>query len=511
MNFFPLFLRLAEDRRIVIIGGGAVALAKAEALLPYAGALEVVSDVFAPATEAYLRQQGIALRKAAYEPSMLDGVALAIAATNDSAVNHAVYTDARARGVLVNVVDQPEYCDVIFPAIVRRGPLQIAISSSGLSPVLSRLVKQQIERVIPWQFENLINFTRDKRDKVKAVLHTLQKRRLLWHNVLQGNVAEEVLEGNEAKAERLFDDALDEAKAASSEAALYLIGAGPGNPDLLTIKAIRLLSRADVVLYDRLVAPEVLDMYARKEAEKVCVGKTKDYHLLTQESIDETIARHLKAGKIVARLKGGDPSIYAHGAEEIAVARELGAPYQIVPGITAATGCAAAAGIPLTERGGAQSVRFLTLYKESLTDAAFWQSLKHSTNETLVFYMATHHRATLCDKLQEAGFKAATPVLAVEQGTTPQHREYEATLGCFGKKYADHTFQSPTLLIVGDVVRWRREHSWKEAPKGESKPFFPSLGLQGQQRDCAARTVSREPARRLSANQDLQGAKHVLH
>lgn len=484
MKFFPLFLRLAEDRRILIVGGGAVAQAKAEALLSYAKNLQVVSEAYTDAAEDFLRDNRIPFRQDSYDPTLLEGVGLVIAATNDEAINHRIYQDARARGVLVNVVDDPAHCDVIFPAIVRRGELQIAISSSGLSPVLSRLVKQQIERVIPWQFENLIAFTRDKRAKVKAALSTLQKRRLLWHGVLEGHVAEEVLEGNAERAEQLFDDALAEAKAASSEAALYLIGAGPGNPDLLTVKAIRLLSRADVVLYDRLVAPEVLDMYARKEAEKHCVGKTKGFHLQQQESIDEMIARYLKAGKIVARLKGGDPAIYAHGAEEIGVAKALNVPYQIVPGITAATGCAAAAGIPLTERGGAQSVRFLTLYNDTLSDAAFWESLKHSTNETLVFYMATHHRAALCDKLIEAGFAPATPLLAVEQGTTPEHREYEATIGDFGVKFAGHTFQSPTLLIVGDVVRWRREHGWKENPKGESKAFFPPLKA---------------------------GAKHVLH
>lgn len=484
MKFFPLFLRLAEDRRILVIGGGAVAQAKAEALAPYAGMLEVAAEHFAPATEAFLQANRIPFRQASYDPALLEGVGLVIAATNDAAVNRRIRQDARARGVLVNVVDDPAQCDVIFPAIVRRGDLQIAISSSGISPVLSRLVKQQIERVLPWQLETLIAFTRDKRAQVKAALTTMQKRRLLWHRVLEGNVAEEVLEGNHDKAERLFGEALDEAKAAGSEAALYLIGAGPGNPDLLTVRAIRLLGRADVVLYDRLIAPEVLDMYARKEAEKVCVGKAKGFHLQQQESIGVMIGRYLRQGKIVARLKGGDPAIYAHGAEEISVARELDVPYQIVPGITAATGCAAAAGIPLTERGGAQSVRFLTLYNDTLADAAFWQSLKHSTQETLVFYMATHHRAALCDKLMETGFRAATPVLAVEQGTTPQHREYEATLGSFGKKYAGHTFQSPTLLIVGDVVRWRREHGWKEAPKGESKPFFPAL---------------------------KEGAKHVLH
>ena len=477
-------MRLDTTRRIIIVGGGAVAQAKAEALLPYANNLHVVAEKFSPATEAFLQCHNISYRAAPYDADCLKHAELVIAATNKTHINEAVYADAKRLRILVNVVDQPQLCDVIFPAIVRRGALQIAISSSGISPVLSRLIKQQIERMLPWQFEHLIAFTRDKRSKVKASLNTLQKRRLLWHDVLEGNVAEEVLEGNFNRAGTLFDERLEEAQAATHTAALYLIGAGPGNPDLLTVKAIRLLSRADVVLYDRLVAPEILDMYARKEAEKTCVGKTKDYHLKSQETIDETITRHLKAGRIVARLKGGDPSIYAHGAEEISVAQALDVPYQIVPGITAATGCAAAAGIPLTERGGAQSIRFLTLYKESLTDADFWQSLQYSQNETLVFYMATHLRARLCEKLLELGFKADTPLLAIEQGTTPQHREYAATVGSFGQKYANHTFQSPTLLIVGDVVRWREHHSWKEAPEGESKAFFPSLKA---------------------------GAKHVLH
>ncbi|MGB1539667.1 MAG: siroheme synthase CysG, partial [Rickettsiales bacterium] len=471
MGFFPLFLQLNASRQILIIGGGAIAQAKAEALLPYASSLKVVSDAFAPATKAFLEHNNIAHEEAAYAAHQLIDVGLVIAATNKPEINRAVYKDAHARGILVNVVDQPELCDVIFPAIVRRGPLQVAISTSGISPVLARLVKQQIERVLPWQLERLIDFAKNRRNQVKNALSTLQSRRLFWHDVLEGPIAQEVLEGNDHRAEKLFERGLQKAGNAVDHAALYLIGAGPGDPDLLTVKAIRLLSRADVVLYDRLTAPEVLERYARKEAEKQCVGKAKDFHLKTQESIDELIERHLKAGKVVVRLKGGDPAVYAHGAEEIAVAKRLGVPHQIVPGITAATGCAATAGIPLTERGGAQSVRFLTLYKESLADEDYWESLRHAKNETLVFYMATHHREALFERLLSLGFSGNTPVLAVEQGTTPSHTESEATLESFSKAFEGKTFQSPTLLIVGDVVRWRKEHGWKEAPK-EVKPFF---------------------------------------
>lgn len=474
MDYFPLFLKLNEKRRVLIVGGGAIALAKAEALLPYAEGLRVVSEKFSANTRQFLLEHNIPHEETPYHPHHLDGIGLVIAATDRRATNQAIYEDGQKRGVLVNVVDQTELCDVIFPAIVRRGPLQVAISSSGLSPVLARLVKQQIEKALPWRMDRLIAFAQAGRKRVKEALSTLQARRLFWHDVLEGAVAQEILEGNEEKAETLFSDALKDAQETGSHAALYLIGAGPGDPELLTVKAIRLLSRADVILYDRLVAPEILSSYARKEAEKHCVGKTRDFHLHTQESIDALIEKHLLAGKVVVRLKGGDPLVYAHGAEEIGIARKLGVPYQIVPGITAANGCAAAAGIPLTERGGAQSLRLLTLYKESLADDAYWESLRHAQRETLVFYMATQHRNILCHKLLELGFSPDTPIVAIEQGTTPGHKEYEGTLTTFPERYADHRFLSPTLLIVGDVVRWRSQLGWKEQAATQ-EPFFPSL------------------------------------
>ena len=251
------------------------------------------------------------------------------------------------------------------------------------------------------------------------------------------------------------------------------MGAGPGNPDLITLKAIRLLSQADVVLYDRLVSPDLLTMYARKDAEKISVGKTRCHHHKKQSEIDDMIESLLRKGKIVVRLKGGDPGIYAHGAEEIAIAKKVGVPYQIVPAVSAANGCAAYAGIPLTERGGAVSVRYLTIYKEQLHDARFWEGLSYATNETLVLYMSSHHFGLVCAKLVETGFSPQTEFLAIEQGTTPYHKELAGTLGNFDADYGDYSFASPTLIIVGDVVKWRHAHHWKEAPLTQGEYFEP--------------------------------------
>jgi len=421
-----------------------------------------------------LKKNAIHYELSDYAPHHMDGVALAIAATNDEAVNHAVYADAQARGIAVNVVDQPALCDVIFPAMVRRGPIQIAISTAGVSPVVARMIKQRIERMLPWILSALTDYIRDRRDRVKSTLDTIQEKRLFWQQIVEGPVAEEVLEGNLKRADALFNAHLQAEAENRHHAALYLVGAGPGHPDLITVKAARVLGLADVVLYDRLVAPELLERYARREAEKICVGKSRDHHLVTQEAIDGLIEEHLSRGHIVVRLKGGDPGIFAHGAEEIAIAKKLGAPYQIIPGVSAANGCAAYAGIPLTERAGAQSLRFLTLYTETLHDSAFWQSLSFAQHETLVFYMTTKHRAVLCEKLIAAGLSPATPIIAIEQGTTPYQRESQATLEDFATLYVDHAFSSPTLIIVGDVVRWRQDQQWREQA-AEHFSFFPPV------------------------------------
>lgn len=472
MSYLPLFLNIKASKPALIIGGGEIAAAKIEALVSVGATVEVIAKKLSPAVVELCDAHGFAYQEAVYQPSQLDGKQIVIAATDDHVLNEQIAADCCERGILVNVVDNTALCDFIFPALVKRGPLQIAISTSGISPVLARMIKQIIEKAIPVEFERVINFLQGKREVILKKLSKIQPRRLFGEQVINGPVSEELLEDNVLRAEVLFNEALN-AWPNEQKAGLYLIGTGPGNPELMTLKAIRLLSQADVVLYDRLTAPELLEQYARKDAVKVFVGKTRCHHHKKQSEIDELLEQYLIQGKIVARLKGGDPGIYAHGAEEIAIARKVGAPYQIVPGITAANGCAAYAGIPLTERDGAKSVRFNTLYEKQMQDDDFWESLRYSTQETLVFYMSSKHYGALCEQLLGVGFAPDTPFVAIEQGTTPYHRELPGTLATFEEEYGNYEFASPTLLIVGDVVRWRESHGWKEAPQDNGNYFAP--------------------------------------
>ncbi len=476
MTYLPLFLKADTKTPILVIGGGAIACAKTEALASVNATVEVIAKVLSEELIILCGKHGFSYREEEYTADVLDNRQIVVAATDDNSVNEQIAADCRMRRVLVNVVDNPALCDFIFPALVRRGPLQIAISSSGISPVLARLIKQTVETLIPARFEQVIGFLQTKKTEMRQQLSKLQPRRMFYEQIIRGHVAEDILEGNMERAHASFDRALNEYPN-EGNAALYLIGAGPGNPDLVTIKAVRILGQADVILYDRLIPQGLMDNYARKDAHKIAVGKTRHHHHKKQDEIDEIIAYHLRKNRIVVRLKGGDPGIYAHGAEEITVARKMGVPYQIVPGISAANGCAAYAGIPLTERGGASSVRFLSIYKDQLNDEAFWEGLRHAKDETLALYMSSNNYALLCRKLIELGFDAATPLLVVEQGTTTHHKDYPATLETFEGLYAEHKFASPCLMIIGNVVKWHECHSWKEAPE-ISGNYFTDLPVK---------------------------------
>lgn len=476
MTYLPLFLKADINAPVLVVGGGDIACAKVEALASVGVKVEVVAKSIGDALVLLCDKHGFAYLEALYAPHVLEGRSIVVAATDDNAVNEVIAADCRTRRILVNVVDNPALCDFIFPALVRRGPLQIAISSSGISPVLARLIKQSIEVLIPARFEHLIGFLQNKKTVMRQQFSKLQPRRMFYEQIINGPMAEDVLEGNLNRAHASFDKALSEYPN-ESNAALYLIGAGPGNPDLVTIKAVRILGHADVILYDRLIPQGLMDNYARKDAHKIAVGKTRHHHHKKQDEIDEIIEHHLRKNRIVVRLKGGDPGIYAHGAEEIAVARKMGVPYQIVPGISAANGCAAYAGIPLTERGGASSVRFLSIYKDQLDNEAFWEGLRHAKGETLALYMSSNNYVLLCRKLIELGFDADISLLVVEQGTTSHHKDYPATLKTFEGLYADHKFASPCLMIIGDVVKWHESHSWKE-PSIASGNYFTDLPVK---------------------------------
>ena len=458
MDALPLF-HVLRGRRALLVGGGEVALRKAR-LLDSAGA---VLRVVAPQVHSELRelveQGGGELLERRYAEADLGDCVLAIAATDDEPLNAQVSRDAHARGVPVNVVDAPALCSVIFPAIVDRSPLLLAVSSGGDAPVLARLLRARLETWIPATYGQLAGLASRFREAVKQRLPDLQQRRQFWEEVFQGPVTERMLAGQPAEAERLLADKLENGQA-EARGEVYLVGAGPGDPDLLTFRALRLMQQADVVLYDRLVAPAILEL-CRRDADRLYVGKRRADHAVPQDEINRKLVELAKQGKRVLRLKGGDPFIFGRGGEEIDELAANGIPFQVVPGITAASGCAAYAGIPLTHRDYAQSVRFVTGHlKDGSTDLP-WNDLV-APGQTLVFYMGLVGLPVICEELVRHGRAADTPAALIQQGTTEHQRVFTGTLANLPKLVAEHEVHAPTLVIVGEVVTLRDKLAWFE-------------------------------------------------
>lgn len=458
MDFLPLFHNL-RGRRVLVVGGGEIALRKARLLAEAGVTLRVVAPRIEPGLRSLVEQGGGELILRGYREADLYGCVLVIAATDDEQLNARVSRDACARNLPVNVVDAPELCSVIFPAIVDRSPLMVAVSSGGDAPVLTRLMRARLETLIPSAYGRLAGLAQKFRGAVKQRFADVQQRRVFWEEVFQGPVAEQVLAGREAEAERLLADKL----AGSRERELgevYLVGAGPGDPDLLTFRALRLMQQADVVLYDRLVAPAIVDM-CRRDAERIYVGKRRSEHALPQEQINQQLVVLAKQGKRVLRLKGGDPFIFGRGGEEIEELAAEGIPFQVVPGITAASGCSAYAGIPLTHRDYAQSVRFVTGHLKDNSCNLPWGDLV-APGQTLVFYMGLVGLPVICEQLIRHGCAADMPAALVQQGTTPSQRVFTGTLADLPQLVAQHEVHAPTLVIVGEVVRLRDKLAWFE-------------------------------------------------
>ncbi len=391
---------------------------------------------------------------------------LAIAATDDEPLNATVSQHANALGVPVNVVDSPQLCSVIFPAIVDRSPLVVAVSSGGDAPVLARLIRARIETWIPAAYGQLAGLAKQFRAQVKARFANVQQRRVFWEEVFQGPIAEQALAGRTAEAERLLAEKLAGA-APKALGEVYLVGAGPGDPDLLTFRALRLMQQADVVLYDRLVAPAIIDL-CRRDADRIYVGKQRADHAVPQKQINQQLVTLAKQGKRVLRLKGGDPFIFGRGGEEIEELAAHGVPFQVVPGITAASGCAAYAGIPLTHRDHAQSVRFVTGHLKDGSCDLPWSELA-APAQTLVFYMGLVGLPVICQQLIAHGRSAETPAALVQQGTTSNQRVFTATLGTLAERIAQEDVQAPTLLIVGEVVQLREKLAWFEGAQAAGR------------------------------------------
>lgn len=463
MDFLPLFHNL-RGQRVLVVGGGEIALRKSRLLADTGAVLRVVAPQIDSQLAALVVSTGGEQLLRGYAAADLQGCVLVIAATDDEPLNAQVSADARTRGVPVNVVDSPALCSVIFPAIVDRSPLLVAVSSGGDAPVLARLIRAKLETWIPAAYGQLAGLAKRFRAPVKERFPDLQQRRVFWEDVFQGDVAERMLAGQGSEAERLLQARLDNQQG-EVRGEVYLVGAGPGDPDLLTFRALRLMQQADVVLYDRLVAPAIVEL-CRRDAERIYVGKQRADHAVPQEQLNQQLVTLAKQGKRVLRLKGGDPFIFGRGGEEIEELAAHGIPFQVVPGITAASGCAAYAGIPLTHRDYAQSVRFVTGHlKDGSTDLP-WRDLV-APGQTLVFYMGLVGLPAICKQLIAHGRGSDTPAALIQQGTTSNQRVFTGTLGNLPTLVAEHEVHAPTLVIVGEVVVLRDKLAWFEGAQAD--------------------------------------------
>ena len=453
MDYLPAFHNV-KGRLCLVVGGGDVATRKAGVLLEAGARLRVVAPMISPELTTHAGVESVVAR---FAPQHLDGAVLVIAATNDREVNRQVSELAQSRNVPVNVVDDPELCSFIMPAILDRSPLMVAFSSGGGSPVLTRMMRGKLETVIPQNYSRLAAFAVRFRELVKERVTNPPKRRIFWESALDGTVAEKVLAGDEASAEVLLREMLEnEDNLLRGE--VYLVGAGPGDPDLLTFRALRLMQQADVVVYDNLVSKTIVDM-TRRDAHRIFVGKKRDDHTMRQEEINNLLVRLAKEGKRVLRLKGGDPFIFGRGGEEIETLAAEGIPFQVVPGITAASGVASYAGIPLTHRDHAQACLFVTGHLKDGTMNLDWEALARP-RQTVVVYMGLHGLSTLCDQLIKHGMPESTPIAIVQQGTTQNQRVITGTLATLPAIAEREKPQAPTLIIVGGVVKLQEKLKW---------------------------------------------------
>ena len=459
MHALPIFMNIT-NRRCVVIGGGEVASRKVIMLLKANAAITLYSPEVCPALQVLSEAKTITHIKANFEPSQLTDACLVIAATDVDEVNTAVSIAAKAQNIPVNVVDSPALCTFTMASIVERSPIVIAISSEGNAPVLARYLRTKIETMLPAGYGRIASIAGEFRDKVKAKYTTSQARRIFWEGVLQGPIVERILSGQEAAARNSLNELLSNKSSATHNGEVYLVGGGPGDPDLLTFRALRLMQQCDVCVYDKLVSPEVLEL-VRRDAELIYVGKSRDQHTLPQEQINALLAKLALEGKRVLRLKGGDPFIFGRGGEEIETLMQQGVPFQVVPGITAANGVSSYAGIPLTHRDYAQACLFITGHlKDGLLNLD-WEAMSRP-HQTVVIYMGLVGLAEICQQLILRGVSPDMPVAVVQQGTTQQQRVVTATLETLAIKVAAAEMKPPCLTIIGEVVQLREKLNWFE-------------------------------------------------
>jgi uroporphyrin-III C-methyltransferase / precorrin-2 dehydrogenase / sirohydrochlorin ferrochelatase len=466
MDYFPIFLRLANEP-VLVVGGGAVAERKIDLLLRTSAQVRVVAPELVPGLAERAAAGEIVHVATEFRPEHLDGVRLAIAATDKHAINAWVARQAERRNIPVNVVDDRELSRFIVPAIVDRSPVVVAVGSSGDAPVLTRRLRERLESFLPQRLGVLAKLAGKLRPTIKARIESPARRRKFWEDFFDGTLAADVLAGREDATDaalpgRIADAVAQLAGTQPDAGEVVLVGAGPGDPGLLTLRALRALQNADVILYDRLVAAEVLDL-ARRDAERINVGKAAGGAQVSQDEINALLVQLARRGKRVCRLKGGDPFIFGRGGEELEALAAAGVRFEVVPGVTAAAGCAAYAGIPLTHRDHAQSLVFVTGHtKDEADDPVAWEHLAQPA-QTVVFYMGLGHLERIVARLRAHGAPEARAAAIVEQGTRAVQRVVTGTLADLAEKARSAGMQSPALLIVGEVTRLHETLQWFNA------------------------------------------------
>ena len=458
MDYFPIFLRLANEP-VLVVGGGTVAERKIDLLLRTSAQVRVIAPELVPGLAERAAAGEIAHVATEFSPEHLDGVRLAIAATDKHAINAWVARQAERRNIPVNVVDDRELSRFIMPAIVDRSPVIVAVGSSGDAPVLTRRLRERLESFLPQRLGVLAKLAGKLRPTIKARIESPARRRKFWEDFFDGTLAADVLAGRSVDVEEIAST-LRIGDQDSGE--VVLVGAGPGDPGLLTLRALRALQNADVILYDRLVSAEILDL-ARRDAERVNVGKTAGGEQVSQEEINTLLVQLAQQGKRVCRLKGGDPFIFGRGGEELEALAAAGVRFEVVPGVTAAAGCAAYAGIPLTHRDHAQSLVFVTGHtKDEAGDTVDWDHLARPA-QTVVFYMGLGHLERIISRLRAHGAPESRSAAIIEQGTRAEQRVVTGTLADLAQKVRHAGIQSPALLIVGEVTRLHETLQWFNA------------------------------------------------
>jgi uroporphyrin-III C-methyltransferase/precorrin-2 dehydrogenase/sirohydrochlorin ferrochelatase len=455
MQTFPLFANLA-GRPVLVIGGGTVAERKTHALLDAGAQVHLAAPELTPQLKLWTEQGKVLLRGQQFEAQWLDEVFLVVAATDDAVVNQTVSDAAEARKKLVNVVDNPQLCSYIVPSVIDRSPVQIAISSNGTAPVLIRQLRQQLETLIPQQFGNMAEIA------VKQQLGSLTERRRFWEMLFSSRFADAAQSGDTAGAEALLQAQL--ASGVPQQGEVTLVGAGPGDPGLLTLNALQAIQQADIVFHDALISDEIMTLI-RRDAERVSVGKRGGHHSVPQDQINELLISHAKKGLRVVRLKGGDPFIFGRGGEEMQAVTDQGIACRVIPGITAALGASAYAGIPLTHRDHSQSVLFVTGHTCRDDNAIDWDTLARP-RQTIVVYMGTVNAARITRELTQRGRHADTPVAVVSHATRRSQKVYAGTLADLSVLASQAA--APALFIIGEVAAVQHEFRLSEVYRADT-------------------------------------------